>query len=127
MWTPEGLISDSVMAATADEEQQAGALSDAALAALGAQSNRIMSTTRTLAVQTTRRVTLLKGSISTTPRFYYYNGRYWRLPQEWYLARRATAYAFPLAITVTTPRITTTTASEDIYEEAAGEENNEAE
>ena len=127
MWTPDGLFSDTALAATADEEQEMGALNDGALSVLGLQWNRTTSTTRAPAVQTTKRITLFRGpSLSTTPRFYFYNGRYWRLPQEWYAARRVTAFAWPRATTTTAAPTTTPTPDEDMYEDGGEEENNEA-
>ena len=127
MWTPAGLFSDTALADTADEEQEMGALGDGALLVLGLHSNRTASTSLAPAILTTKRITLLRGppSLSTTPRFYFYNGRYWRLPQEWYAARRLTAFAWPRATIKTAAPTTTPTPDEDMYDNGWEEEGHE--
>lgn len=104
-----------------------GALIDDAIETIGIHLNRTDRTTRTSAMPTTERITHFRGALSTTPRFYFYNGRYWRLPQEWYAARRFTAYALPRATFTTSAPQTTPTNDVDTYEEGGEEEDTEAE
>ncbi len=103
MWTRDGLVAQMNLSET---EQQADALSAAELSALDA-SQQLSTSTR---AATTR----APSTGSTTPRFYWHEGRYWRLPPEWYARRRALQLALSAATTTGAPENEETTQD---YEE----------